>query len=62
MSLGVLVGVLDVKSKRDFSLRRPTRSQEANVKGKASASFARNDGWWFLHDEVLEAVGGTGDF
>jgi hypothetical protein len=31
--------------KRDFSLRRPTRSQEANVKDKASACFARNDGW-----------------
>src|SRR5277367_4207734 len=29
---------------RDFSLRRPTRSQEANVKGKASACCARNDG------------------
>src|ERR1700730_5365810 len=32
------------KGKRDFSLRRPTRSQEANVKEKASACFVRNDG------------------
>jgi hypothetical protein len=33
------------RPKRDFSLRRPTRSQEANVKGKASACCARNDSW-----------------
>jgi hypothetical protein len=33
----------DVKAKRDFSLRMPTRSQEANVKEKTSACCARND-------------------
>ena len=32
------------KEERDFSLRRPTRSQEANVKEKASACSVRNDG------------------
>ena len=36
------------KDKRDFSLRRPSRSQEANVKEKASACFARNDGVGWL--------------
>jgi hypothetical protein len=36
---------VDAKAKRDFSPRRPTRSQEANVKEKASACSVRNDGW-----------------
>ena len=37
-------GLAGIEAKRDSSLRRPTRSQEANVKEKASACFVRNDG------------------
>src|SRR5208283_3813534 len=32
------------KAKRDPSLHRPTRSQEANAEEKASACFAQDDG------------------
>src|SRR6202021_1456597 len=39
------------KVKREFSLRRPIRSQEANVREKASACSVRNDGG------VVEATG-----
>jgi len=35
------------KEKRDFSLRRPTRSHEANVREKARpASLEMTVGWW----------------
>jgi hypothetical protein len=36
------------KRKRDFSLRRPTLSQERKRK-KKSACFVRNDGQWLCH-------------
>src|SRR5579863_2439518 len=41
---GLTANSSQLRTKRDFSLRRPTRSQEANVKEKASACCVRNDG------------------
>jgi hypothetical protein len=40
------VAVCGLKTGRDFSLRRPTISQEVKWKEKASACSVRNDGVW----------------
>jgi len=40
------------KSKRDFSLRKPTDSSEGIGKAKASACSARNDGGWCRAREI----------
>jgi hypothetical protein len=40
-----------IEAGRDYSLRRPTRSREANGK-KESACFARNDGLGGVRNEA----------
>jgi hypothetical protein len=49
--MGTWSGDAWIITRRGPSLRKPTRSQEANVKEKASACSFRNDGW----------VGGMGE-
>jgi hypothetical protein len=41
------------KPKRDPSLHRPTRSQEANAEEKASACFAQDDGAGLVAQEDM---------